>query len=209
MYSTKGDEMVIGYHVVMSMYGFWLPNDPRGSGSVYVASRDLYRYGPARHVKTRRSVAATPHDRQLRLAAKSALKHPSVELDGYQARAIARGFAKSIEEDQITCWACAILPHHLHLVLGRHSRSVEWIVMRLKRAGTRQLIEEKRHPFQEVRTEKQTVPPSVWSRGHRQVFLNSSADVYRDIRYVEQNPIREGKRRQLWPFVTPYEPPEC
>jgi hypothetical protein len=28
--------MVIGYHVILGARGFWLPNDPRGSGSSYV-----------------------------------------------------------------------------------------------------------------------------------------------------------------------------
>jgi hypothetical protein len=30
--------MILAYHSIFSMYGFWLPNDPRGSGSDYVAS---------------------------------------------------------------------------------------------------------------------------------------------------------------------------
>jgi hypothetical protein len=25
--------MVIGYHIILGAYGFWLPNDPRGSWS--------------------------------------------------------------------------------------------------------------------------------------------------------------------------------
>ena len=28
--------MVHGYHLILPMYGFWLPNDPRGSWSEYV-----------------------------------------------------------------------------------------------------------------------------------------------------------------------------
>jgi hypothetical protein len=196
--------MVIGYHVVFSVYGFWLPNDPRGSGSIYVASKDLYRYGPATHVDTRRSVASQPHDRKRRLAAKSALKRPPVELDGFQALAIAKGFGASITHDGIVCWACSILPSHVHLVLARHKSSVEWMIMRLKRSGTIMLLEEARHPFQTLRADNQSVPPSVWSRGHRQIFLDTPADVVRDINYVEQNPIREGKRPQHWSFVTPY-----
>ncbi len=29
--------MILAYHSIFSMYGFWLPNDPRGSGSDYLA----------------------------------------------------------------------------------------------------------------------------------------------------------------------------
>lgn len=30
--------MVLAYHVIFGAYGFWLPNDPRGSWSKFVAS---------------------------------------------------------------------------------------------------------------------------------------------------------------------------
>jgi len=30
--------MIVGYHVIFGMYGFWLPNDPSGSWSEFVGS---------------------------------------------------------------------------------------------------------------------------------------------------------------------------
>ncbi len=39
--------MIVGYHVIFAMYGFWLPNDPRGSWSDFVGSREVHRYGTA------------------------------------------------------------------------------------------------------------------------------------------------------------------
>jgi len=30
--------MVIGFHVILTAYGFWLPNDPRGSWSEFVGA---------------------------------------------------------------------------------------------------------------------------------------------------------------------------
>jgi hypothetical protein len=36
------------------------------------------------------------------------------------------------------------------------------------------------------------------------VFLDSDEDIRRAIRYVEENPVKEGKPRQLWSFVTAY-----
>ena len=49
--------MLLGFHVILSAYGFWLPNDPRGSWSDFVWAWDLFRYGPATKVETRSSVA--------------------------------------------------------------------------------------------------------------------------------------------------------
>jgi hypothetical protein len=37
--------MILAFHSIFSMYGFWMPNDPRGSGSDYVAVWELVRYG--------------------------------------------------------------------------------------------------------------------------------------------------------------------
>ena len=76
--------MIAGYHVIFGAYGFWLPNDPRGSWSDFVGSWNLFRYGPATKTEETRSVAHVRHDREWRLAAKSALKHPLVEFTGIQ-----------------------------------------------------------------------------------------------------------------------------
>ena len=193
--------MVLGYHVVFSAYGFWLPNDPRGSWSEFVGSWELLRFGPATKVETRRSVALTSHDHRRRLAAKLALKHPPVVLDGFQARAIGRGFAEFIDKSHVTVWACAILPEHVHMVIARHHYKVERIVTQLKGSATRRLLREWIHPFGSLVPEGQR-PPGMWGRGCWKVFLDREADVRRAVEYVERNPLKEGKRRQDWSFVT-------
>ncbi len=83
--------MVLGYHVIFGAYGFWLPNDPRGSWSDFVESWDLFRYGPATTTTETRSLAMAPHDRALRMQAKEALKYPAVQFTGLQALAIGPG----------------------------------------------------------------------------------------------------------------------
>jgi len=64
--------MVLGYHLILSAYGFWLPNEPRGSWSDFVRSWELALYGQATKVDTRRSVANRPYDRQWKKDAQSA-----------------------------------------------------------------------------------------------------------------------------------------
>ena len=39
--------MVLGYHIILSAYGFWLPNDPRGSWSDTIRVYELLRFGSA------------------------------------------------------------------------------------------------------------------------------------------------------------------
>ncbi len=120
--------MVIASHVIFSAYGFWLPNDPRGSWSDFVRSWELLRYGKATKTHERRSLARDEHDRPKRLAAKKALRYPPVQLTGVQARAVGGGFAKRIESSGLTVLACSILPDHVHIVVRRHSYHVEQIV---------------------------------------------------------------------------------
>src|SRR5260370_18024887 len=193
--------MVLASHVIFSAYGFWLPNDPRGSWSDFVGSWELFRFGPATKTDERCSLARRPHDRQLRLAAKSALKRPAVQFDGLQARATGTGFHKYAERSGLVVWACSIMPDHVHLVLARHRLKVEKLVIQLKGRATDQLVEEKRHPFQ---TPNGT-PPTPWSPGEWKVFLDTDEGIRRAIRYVEENPLKEGKPRQNWKVVTPFE----
>lgn len=201
--------MVLGYHVIFTMYGFWLPNDPRGSWSDYVRSLDLLKeHGSATKTNSRRSVAYVQHDVAARERAKKQLKYPPVVLDGMQARAVARGFADAAQQSGYVIWACAILPDHVHLVIARHARlRIERIVGHLKSAATLQLFHEERHPLIDHADEKTGKTPSPWSaKTGWTVYLNSVADIERCIRYTEANPVKDGLKPQRWNFVTPFDP---
>ena len=197
--------MVLGSHVIFGAYGFWLPNDPRGSWSDFVGSWELFRFGRATKIETCHSVAACPHDRVLRLAAKQALKYPAVQFTGLQARTIGKGFGESIRRGGVTVWACSILPEHVHLVIARHTCKVEQIVNLLKGEATRALLAENLHPFSQWQTPEGQVP-KCWGKGVWKVYLDSDADLRRAIQYVEANPVKEGKPPQRWSFVTPLDP---
>lgn len=196
--------MVIGYHVILGAYGFWLPNDPRGSWSTEVWAQHLRPFGPATKVHTRRSLAKREHDREKRLEAKQQLKYPAVRFSGTQARAIGRGFAKAVDDLGLTVYACSIMPDHAHLVTGRHPRDVEYVAGFLKRAGTRRLNVEELHPLQPYRQANGRTP-SPWARDGWFVYLNTPGEMRQCIRYVEQNPIKEGLPAQRWPFMVPYQ----
>ncbi|MGB2755780.1 MAG: hypothetical protein WBD75_12390 [Phycisphaerae bacterium] len=158
---------VLAYHVIFGAYGFWLPNDPRGSWSVFVASWELSRFGKATKTEARRSVAKVAH-----------------------------GFARARTEGGYRVHACSILPEHVHLVIGRSDRAVERVVGHLKARAT-------------VRLKTESLWPEdgrpVWARKGRKVFLDCLEDVRRAVAYVEANPLREGKPRQRWLFVEPYD----
>jgi REP element-mobilizing transposase RayT len=195
--------MVIASHIIFTCYGFWLPNDPRGSWSDYVRSWELYWYGDATKTDERGSVAHRSHDRDLRRAQKSALQLDPVELTGLQAWHIAKGFAKAVAESKYLVYACSIMPAHVHMVVARHTSLAEQIAGHFKRRGTWELTAAGLHPFAHLR-EADGRYPSLWARKAWKVFLNDSAGIARAIDYVEKNPLKEGKPRQRWSFVTKF-----
>ena len=198
--------MIVGYHIIFATYGFWLPNDPRGSWSNFVGSWELLRNGRATKTMETRSLAHRQHDGASRIAAKSALKYPPVELTGLQALAVGRGFANYVKRSNLPVWACAIMPDHVHLIVGRPPMPVERLVIQLKGEATEQLDTEQRHPLAKWKGNGDRAP-KCFVRGQWKVFL-SPGDVPRAIRYVEQNPLKEGKKHQNWSFVVPYVPYE-
>ncbi|MGB7157827.1 MAG: hypothetical protein WBD40_07160 [Tepidisphaeraceae bacterium] len=197
----SGCAMVLGYHIILSAYGFWLPNDPRGSWSDTIRVYELLRFGPATKVTTTRSVAHTPHDRAIRLAAKQALMHDPVRFSGIQARAIARGFDIASREHGYVFHALAILPDHAHLVVRAHPRPIDDIAKHLKAKATRQLTLESLHPFADDPRADGTFP-SPWARNHWSPFIDLTEYLQKAIHYVNDNPVRSGLKQQHWSSVT-------
>jgi REP element-mobilizing transposase RayT len=193
--------MIHAYHAIFGTYGFWLPNDPRGSWSDFVGAWELAR--------KRRSTKSINLDGQWMPAKKGrpverkSLKLPHVQFTGRQTRAVARGFALGVEKCDLTVWACSILTGHVHLVVARHRYGVEQIVNLLKGEATKQLKRERLHPFMDFAAPDGQIP-SAWARRGWNVFLDSEEAIDEAIHYVEQNPVKEGRRRQNWSFVTPF-----
>ncbi|MBM4092306.1 MAG: hypothetical protein FJ276_23195 [Planctomycetes bacterium] len=194
--------MIHGYHVIMGLYGFWLPNDPRGSWSEFVGAWELLRFGTTTRT-LERTTLLTPEEEELRRTAKLSLKYPAVELTGVQALSVGRGFGRFCERSRLTIWACSILPEHVHLVIARHRYKVEQAANLLKGEATRQMIRDEVHPMAAYARDGKRMP-RAWARGQWSVFLDTEEAITNAIRYVEENPLKEGKRRQKWPFVTPF-----
>jgi hypothetical protein len=143
--------MVIAYHVIFGAYGFWLPNDPRGSWSTEVWARHLQPFGGATKVDARRSLAGREHDRPLRLEAKQHLQYPAVQFTPPQVRVIGDAFGQAVADLGLDVYACSIMPDHAHLVVGQYRNDIEYVAGFLKRAATRRLNDEQIHPLQGCR----------------------------------------------------------
>ena len=74
---------VLAYHLILTAYGFWLPNDPRGSWSDFVRAWELRRFGPAAvlvFAEYARFVQAYGQSIPLILWGRAFVEHPPAEV---------------------------------------------------------------------------------------------------------------------------------
>ncbi len=186
--------MVIGYHLITTAYGWWLPNDPRGSTSHYIASDIIAELGEL-HFGRKKVQPAGREIRDFYHHAAEVLKHPLLTFEPEAQHAIAEGFAECIREHRYTCYACAILPDHAHLLIRKHKHLAEQMIQNLQRSSAARLrslgLRPPEHP--------------VWGLGGWKVYLDAPDDIWRTIRYVERNLVKHHLPAQHHPFVMSYD----
>lgn len=192
---------VLAFHFIFSAYGFWLPNDPRGSWSDTIRAFHLLPHGCATTVNTTRSLAHDAHDRKTRWAAKRDLRYPPVKFTGLQARAIARGFAQALTEHDYAIHTLAILPDHVHVIMAWHRRHIDEIAAHLKAKATMLLNQEGLHPMVAYASPAGRIP-SPWARNYWCPFIQDTYHLRLAIRYVKANPVKSGLKPQKWNLVT-------
>lgn len=188
---------VIGHHLILMLYGHWLPTDPRGSGS-----EDFYddKFAPLGDIhqgrKPERLQPARDELRHFHQEAEPLLNFSIVWMDQIKRRVVAESIRETIRERGYTCWACAVLRNHAHLVI------------RIHRDDGRTMWE---HFANGIRERLRLRFPNDWNAAHPvisarpyDVFLYTPQDVRTRIAYVERNPPREGLLAQHYNFVTPY-----
>ena len=193
--------MPAAYHVIFGSYGFWLPNDPRGTWSEFVGSWELYRQGPPSPGSSRIELNDDVKHKLHQL--KTSLKFPPVRFSGLQAKSIGTGFGTAAKTSNINILRCSILPEHVHMVIAHHRIKIRYIVGLLKGEATKQLLCDKLHPLSGQLDSLGNIP-TPWSSKCWVVYLDSDEDILSAIRYVDANPIKEGMPRQLWRFECPY-----
>ncbi len=187
--------MIHGFHVTISVYGHWLPNDPRGSGSRFVGSEKLFQDGGrATKTESKVSVAHEPHDVCLRLRTKSGLKHPPIlfniaQIDTITSVLHLAGTPRLLPGVRLI--TCAVVPDHVHFLIGPTRTDIEEVVLRIKEETVKALLEKGIHPRHLAATPRYPdpldVPASVWSVGCWKVYANSSEHLEQTKRYIERH----------------------
>ncbi len=192
--------MLLGYHLTWSVYGFWLPNDPRGSWSEEVWAKYLKPFGNATKVNVRDSQASSRHDYQARLFAQKSLKYPCVKLDLHQRECVGIAFGHEAESLGCRIFALAVMEDHVHVVVDALMENPLTLIQRFKSAATRALAKAAIHPLRGYQTNRGQTP-TPWSKGGWRVYIQTIRQMSQAIDYVRMNPCRNGEALQDWPFI--------
>ena len=187
--------LVIAYHLVWTAYGWWLPNDPRGSGSHTIRHGPLAELGELH--QGRKQVQPTGREvRDFYAHAAELLRHPLLTFDEEERAIIAEAFGDVIQCERYTCYACAVMPDHVHILIRKHKHVAEEMAENLMKASRAKLI---------ATGHRETSHPTWIACPGWSVFQEHPDDVRRTIGYIERNPIKIGLPAQNWPFVQAYD----
>lgn len=186
--------IIIAHHLIWTAYGWWLGNDPRGSMSKSIDAPIIKELGEL-HYGRKQLQPAGRVIREFYERAAQVLKYELLTFGGTDVAAIAESFGQVIEREKYTCYACAIMPDHVHMIIRKHKHQAEEMIekfqgssrLRLRSVGLR------------------TADHLVWGGPGWKVFLDHPSEVRKTIRYVEQNPEKIGRAVQHWPFVKAYD----
>jgi REP element-mobilizing transposase RayT len=186
--------MVLAHHLIFVAYGWWLPNDPRGSMSHQIRDDVIAELGELHHGRKK----VQPASRDIRAFyenAKRVLQFPLLTFQSEEVDAVARAFDEVIRAERYTCYACAIMWDHVHLVVRKHKHLAEEMIRNFQEASRVAVLDltlrQRDHP--------------VWGGPGWKVFLDTPEDIWRTVSYVEANPTKAGQAPQTHPFVTPYD----
>jgi REP element-mobilizing transposase RayT len=186
--------MVFGYHLVWTAYGTWLPNDPRGSMSRTVCSDVIAELG-ALHYGRKKAQSAGWVIREFYSRAAPVLRYDLLEFGPEEIQTIGASLGRTVQRKGYTCYACAVLPDHVHLLIRKHRDQAPAMIAGMQADSRTSILEMGRrdpdHP--------------VWGGPGWVVFLDHPDDFHRTIGYIEGNPVKMRMRPQRWGFVTPYD----
>lgn len=186
--------MVIAHHLILTGYGHWLPNDPRGSRSHQLRRPDLEEFGPI-HLGRK---AQQPSKEELRAFHKSVephLVHPILWFDKPHRQSIGEAFAGVIAERKLTCYACAVMRNHAHLVIRRHALKKEEMIELLWNAS--------RDRLRRISLAPESHP--VWSCDAYSAFKHTPQEVRAAIDYIHRNFVKHRIPVQHWDFLKLYD----
>jgi REP element-mobilizing transposase RayT len=170
----------LGYHIVISGYGLWLPGDDRGHWSEawdeelgYIEPHQLHQGDPVR----------------LRMA-QERQTHPATRLNDAMQNVVASTIETCAEQSDWRIAVASIESTHTHLLLTYTERDIDIVIKWLKDQTTKAIHCQTSHAG------------PVWCKGRWRSFL-FELDVWENTqRYIERHNERRGVGARPYEFIT-------
>lgn len=184
----------IATHIILTGYGYWLPNDPRGSMSSGVFTPEIAELGE-RHFGRR---GVQPSREQLRAfyrEAEKRLAHRVLWFGDAARQAVGDAIGKVVTREGLTCYACAVLRNHAHMLIRRHRLKAQEVSVLLKEVST------------EALRSRKLAPPDhpVFSADRCHIYKTTPEAVRACVQYVQDNYRKHGLPPVVHPFVKSYD----
>lgn len=186
--------MLIAQHLILTGYGHWLPNDPRGSMSHEFRSEEIPALGEIHHGR----VANRPPNEKLRgfyREAKPLLLHKTLWFTDAERQVLTNAIGEVVRRERFTCYALAVLRDHVHLLIRKHRLRGEDMIHRLK-LHTRDVLRA---------TGAVPLAHPVWSEDLCHLYKNTPDEVRVCIQYIWDNYTKHRLSPTAADFVTPYD----
>ena len=161
----------------------------RGVGIPEVADLGEHHYGRRADQPSREEL------REFHWKAAETLAHPVVWWDSAERQALAEAFGGAIEREGLTCYACAVLRNHAHLLIRKHRLNADQMVGVFKAAG--------RACFRDRELAPEDHP--VFSADSCHVFKSDVRSVRVCVDYIDRNYAKHHLAQIPCPFITPYD----
>ena len=186
--------MVIAHHLILTGYGHWLPNDPRGSMSGGVGIPGIAELGE-RHYGRRVEQPDREELRRFHRRAAESLSHSVLWWDNAERQALVDAFGEAIEREGLPCYACAVLRNHAHVLIRKHRLHADQMVGVFKDAGRARLRDHGFAPEEHP----------VFSADSCHIFKSDVRSVRVCVDYINRNYTKHDLTPIPCPFAVPYD----
>jgi hypothetical protein len=131
--------MITAWHLVWTAYGWWFPNDLRGSWSKEVWEPALRELGNVEERGRREVQPAAGELRNWLSIAQKGLRYRLISLNKGARRIVTDAITAQGQLHKYDILAIAVMPEHVHVVVGRHEHAYERMVAGLKAVSSRDL----------------------------------------------------------------------
>ena len=186
--------MLIAHHIILTGYAHWLPNDPRGSMSLTTRTPEIAQFAE-NHFGRKKDQPSRRELKEFYTQVQPHLAHRVLWFNAAERQALAETFDVVVQREGLTCYACAVLPNHVHILIRKHRLKAEQMSTMLKQAGRQALGAMGSAPADHP----------VFNSDSCHIYKSDAEAMWNCIRYIERNYEKHGIPNERCAFVVPHD----